>query len=42
MEDHVNWAEKMGARVLINDRWYKRTIFKIINFISYKFLIIAY
>ena len=23
MEDHVNWAEKMDARVLINDRWYK-------------------
>jgi hypothetical protein len=23
MEDHVNWPTQMGARVLINDGWYK-------------------
>ncbi|RAS11751.1 hypothetical protein DEU52_1092 [Ensifer adhaerens] len=24
MENHVNWPTAMGARVLINDGWYKR------------------
>ena len=23
MENHVNWPTAMGARVLINDGWYK-------------------